>query len=69
MTDQQAVAEAMRRWGAEGRAWHPRYDVRDGLCYCLVGETNGRLHDHQWIVRGMGVTWEEAFAEVDARGG
>ena len=68
MTDQQATAEAVRRWGKEARAWHPANEARGGASWCLVGVSNGRLHMHQWALYGVGCSWEEAFADARARG-
>lgn len=67
MTDAQAAQEALRRWGKEGRAWHPHGEVRGGESFCVVGVSNGRLYPHQWSPRGVGVDWESAFADSDQR--
>jgi len=67
MTDQEAVALAFKRWGKDGRAWHPGFAVKGSDSYCLLGETNGHLHKHQWAIYGTGPTWEEAFRDADER--
>lgn len=68
MTDLQALAEAVRRWGKDSRAWHPSCEVRGGLSWCCLGVSNGRTYIHQWALYGVGRNWEEAFADADARG-
>lgn len=67
MTDSQAALEAFRRWGQGGRVWHPHGEARGGPSYCVVGESNGRLFAHQWIPRGIGRDWSEAFRDCDER--
>lgn len=68
LTDHQAALEAMRRWGQDGRAWHPAREVKGGPSYCLVGTSNGRLYAHQWVVYGIGATWTAALLDASQRG-
>lgn len=68
LTDTAASAAAVYRWGDDGRAWHPASEHKGGGCWCCVGTSNGRLYPHQWVVYGIGPSWEEAFSDADARG-
>lgn len=62
MTKSQALAEARRRWGAY--AWVSRQIMYDYTprYWCKVGDVDTVL-----ITRGMGTTWEAAFADTDQR--
>lgn len=68
MSDREADREAMRRWGLEGRAWHPAGEARGGVCWCVCGVTNGDTNLRRWIIYGIGVSFEDAFADAAARG-
>ena len=62
-----AVAEAQRRWGPHGTAWHPRYAVAGDANRCCVGVTEGQ-HVYYKIVYGIGRDFAEAFADAEKRG-
>jgi len=70
MTQKEAQAEALRRWGPSGRITF-RPTRADRLCRgrlarycCIVGNgVNGSFYS----VEGQGNTWREAFADARAR--
>ncbi|MFL5311071.1 MAG: hypothetical protein ACJ79H_11520 [Myxococcales bacterium] len=61
MDEEQAVAEARRRWGQPGAV-----SIADQWrqARCLVGELCKGPH---FRVHGRGSTWEAAFLDADAR--
>ena len=71
MTDKQALAEAIRRWGAGGtirfRQTHstkvPRLHRGRLARYCCT-VSNGDV-PRSFLVEGQGNTWREAFADAD----
>lgn len=67
MSDIAADAEAKRRWGPSGVAWHPAYTKRGEWRHCTVGGMIGETRD-DWQVFGRGKTWEKAFEDATARG-
>lgn len=67
MNDREAEREAVRRWGADGRAWHNAHARKNDLRYCQVGIAVGSVRE-EWTVYGYGETWEAAFANATAKG-
>jgi hypothetical protein len=64
VTDEDANLEACRRWGAEAYVRHRRNDpLLPWRPDYAVGRQAGNLFD----VRGQGDSWEEAFADADAK--
>lgn len=61
MTQEQAVDEARRRWWLQGRAWTER--ISASTTACCVGKKIGRHNSRL----GMGIDWEDAFADADRR--
>lgn len=62
-----AIAEARKRWGVNGFAWHPKYAPIGSLNHCCVGIKEGQ-QEHQRVVYGIGMTFTEAFADSKERG-
>lgn len=56
MTHDEAIKEAIYRWGPQGLAWE-----RNGVCYVGRAQTLARPERE---VRGQGETWEDAFASI-----
>lgn len=69
MTEAQALAEARRRWGADGRVRTQRLSatLRDRVVG-VVRYGTSRAMGKTFFQRGRGPTWEAAFAAADARG-
>lgn len=65
---EQARAEARRRWGVKGWAWHPHYAFKGGDSYCAVGVKEHGDNEHQWVVYGIGRDFGEAFKDSEERG-
>jgi hypothetical protein len=65
MTDEEALREACRRWGDKAYVQHRTRDplLPERSAYA-VGRQAGKLFE----VRGQGDSWEEAFADEDAKG-
>lgn len=68
MTDTEALAEAHRRWGERGAAWHPSYEFRGGPSWCACGLSDGTDCRHRWMIYGVGESWEAAFRDAEERG-
>lgn len=66
MSDRAAEAEARRRWGKLGVAWHPCYAQPGDVRYCCVGRRRGDVRD-EWEVLGRAESWEKAFASVKGK--
>jgi hypothetical protein len=70
MTEEQAQAEARRRWGAGGTIkFRPAPEKRSGRGRlarypCVVGNGIPRSFE---AVEGQGYTWREAFADARSR--
>lgn len=62
-----AEAEAVRRWGASGRAWLGSGTKWSEPRRCCVGAAIGETPD-AWQIFGMGQTFVEALADA-ATGG
>ena len=60
MTDQEAVAEAKRRWGEAGHVRHDPGGAEDSF---KVGIRRVQV----FLIKGIGQTWETAFEAVDRR--
>jgi hypothetical protein len=62
MTDTEAQAEVVKRWGAAGQA------IRLSAIGYLVGHTYTPPGEQEPIIQihGVGVTWEVAFAQADS---
>ena len=68
LTDYSAALQAAYLFGSEGRAWHPEYERRGGICWCAIGVTDGNSAQHRWVIYGQGVDWAEAFKDAAERG-
>jgi hypothetical protein len=65
LTDEEALREGFRRWGADAYVRHRLSDPRlPGRPAWAVGRQAFSLFD----VRGQGASWEEAFHDADRRG-
>jgi len=70
MTQKQAQAEAVRRWGPNGTVeFRPPRSIKNhrgrlARYCCTVGSGAGRSFDS---VEGQGNTWREAFADAHSR--
>jgi hypothetical protein len=65
MTDKEALHEACRRWGDEAYVRHRiNYPLLPERPAYAVGRQLGKHFD----VCGHGASWEEAFADADAKG-
>jgi hypothetical protein len=62
MTDDEALTEARRRWGATARV-HCRGPVGSKQRVHAVGVRKDAL----FLVRGVADSWEEAFQDADRR--
>lgn len=67
MTDRDATAEAIRRWGAAGSAWHHCYSRPTDWDWCRIGIAVGDVRDN-WIVYGRGRNWTEALMDSIRKG-
>jgi hypothetical protein len=70
MTEKEARAEALRRWGPSGMVtFRPSRTIKSNrgrlarYC-CIVGNGDGRS---LYSVQGQGHTWREAFDDAQAR--
>lgn len=68
LSENQAQAEAHRRWGKRGMVWHPPYECKGGECYCIVGVTDGTTSLNRWTPYGVGPSYEAAFQDALERG-
>ena len=68
MTKRDALAEARRRWGFLGSVWY--YPKCSHSFHFRVGTTRRAGPDRLLVdckVKGIGGTWEAAFADADRR--
>lgn len=63
MTDEEALAEARRRWGPHA---HVMVELTTCLELFLVGVADERTGEPAW--HGAGRSWEAAFREADLPG-
>ncbi len=70
MTQEQARAEALRRWGPSGTiTFRPSRTIKTqrgrlARYCCIVGNGDGRS---PYSIEGQGNTWREAFEDARAR--
>ena len=67
MTDDEAKAEAVRRWGSTAYAEHNENELLDVGNICTPPGWNPKKHGELKRSHGWGDTWEEAFALADER--
>lgn len=62
MTNEQAAAEAVKRWGENSAVYFASPKIVDEFSYSVYSDFRSSMEE------GHGRTWEEAFADADRKG-